>query len=123
MIVTKNSFIQSAILSYDNPQCRTLDEFKNDVKKFSIVKKLLKSGNIDSDYVRLTLNNIVYLYNVFNSEICTKILFFKVRKEHWYKLKTYLTFLGHMPEEIEEYFLKNSDIPICNEIAKELRLI
>jgi hypothetical protein len=127
--ITQNNFIQIALKSYDNPQCITLGQFSKDVNKFSAVKKLLNgmlygdSLESDSEYVRLTLNNIVYLYNVFENENCTKLLFFKVRQMHWYKLKTYLVFLGRMPEEIPEQHLKDSNLKICPQIAKHLRMI
>lgn len=123
MIIDNSSFVQYAIRSYDNPQCRTLEQFEDDVKRFSFIKKLLKSDKTETEYVMMTLNTIVSLYNVFEYENCTKMLFFKVRKEHWFRLKTYLVFLGHMPESIPEFGVHDSDITICQNIAKELRLI
>ncbi len=122
-MLTKDNFIQYAIKSYDNPQCKTLEEFEEDVKKISLVKKVLNSDRYDAEYVRMTLNTIVYVYNVFETEPCTNMLFFKVRKEHWSRLKTYLVFLNHMPEEIPELDIVNSNIDIDLNIATELRLI
>ena len=112
-----------AISAYDNPQCITLDQFNKDVKKFSSVKKLLNSEQTDGEFVRLTLNSIVYLYNIFKGEDCTKMLFYKVRKEHWHKLKTYLLFLNRMPENIPEINVKNTDLKICPIISTHLRNI
>ncbi len=122
-MIDKNNFVQIAIKAYDNPQCKTLEQFNDDVYKFSLVKKLLKFEKYESEYIQMTLNNIVALYNVFECEECTKMLFFKVRKEHWHKLKTYIIFLGYMPEEILDLNLKSSDIQICQQIAKELRAV
>lgn len=123
MVIDNSNFVQHAIKAYDNPQCRTIEQFNDDVKKFSFVKKLLKSEKDDREYIRMTLNTIVYLYNIFDCEQCTKMLFTKVRREHWHKLKTYLIFLGHMPDNINELDIHDSDIAICQSIAKELRLI
>jgi len=88
-----------------------------------MIKKLLKSDKHDEDYVNLTLNNIVSLYNVFYVEDCTKMMFFKVRKEHWFRLKTYVVFLGYMPERIDDSNIISSEIPICQNIANQLRKI
>jgi hypothetical protein len=123
LIIDNSNFVQYAIKAYDNPQCKTVEQFNDDVYKFSLIKKLLKTDKSDSEFVQMTLNNIVSLYNVFGYDECTKMLFFKVRREHWFKLKTYLLFLNHMPESIPELQLINSDIKICPKIAKELRLI
>ena len=121
MVIDNSNFVQYAISAFDDPQCKTLEQFNDSVHKFSLIKKLLKVEKTESEFIRLTLNNIVLLYNVFDCEKCTKMLFFKVRKQHWYKLKTYLLFLGHMPEEIPELHLKSSDIRICQTIVQELR--
>ena len=123
MIIEKSNFLLNAIKAYDNIQCRTLEQFKDDIKKFSQLKKLLKSNKSDDEYIRLTLNTIVYLYNVFEVEACTKMMFSKVRKDHWFKLKTYLIFLNQMPDNIEELSLIDTDIPLCPIIAKTLRII
>lgn len=122
-MIDNSNFVQYAIHAYDNPQCITLEQFNKDVKKFSYLKKILNSNQCDDEFVRLTLNNIVYLYNVFDYEACTKMMFFKTRKDQWYKLKTYLTFLNRMPTEIVELGIRDSDLPICQKIAKELRMI
>ena len=122
-VINKQNFVQYAIKAYDNPQCVTLEQFNKDVKKFSSVKKLLNSEQSDGEFIRLTLNSIVYLYNIFSAEDCTIMLFSKVRQEHWYKLKTYLTFLNRMPEKIPELHIKNSDLKICPKISTHLRII
>jgi hypothetical protein len=122
-VITDNNFIQHAISAYHNPQCSTLEQFNADVKKFSGIKRLMNSEDCSDEFVKLTLNNILYLYNVFDRETCTKMLFFKVRPEHWSKLKTYLVFLNRMPERISELQLISIEIKICQNIAKHLRNI
>ena len=122
-MITDNNFIQYAISSYHNPQCSTLEQFNGDVKKFSGIKRLMNSDDMNEEFVKLTLNNILYLYNVFDREPCTKMLFLKVRREHWHKLKTYLVFLNRMPEFIIDQNVINTEIPICSDIANHLRNI
>ncbi len=122
-MIDSNNFIQIAINSYDNPQCKTIEQFREDVFKFSMVKKFLKTEQYHKEHIRLTLNTITSLYNVFEYKKCTLMLFFKVRPEHWYKLKTYLVFLGNMPDKIEELNIISSDISLCQKTATELRMI
>ena len=40
--LTDDNFIIFAMKHYDNPSCKGLDEFKDDLKRFSYVKRLLK---------------------------------------------------------------------------------
>ena len=122
-MITRENFVQNALRSYDNPRCRTLEQFENDVKQFSNLKKLLKQDKVDNNFVQLVLNNIVYLFNMFEPDTCTKMLFFKIRKEHWQKLKTYLIFLNKMPDNIDGTNLNDSDIKLCPKIAAVLRLV
>lgn len=107
-----------ALKYYQNPQCTTLAEFEDDFNRFKYVKKLL---NRDDSDVRLVLNHIVILYNVFDREVCTKILFAYIDIDKWSKLKTVLTYLNLMPESIIELSIINSNIPLDNKIVQELR--
>ena len=87
-----------AIKHYDNPQAVTQEDFYEDLKKFKYIKRLLKryqkSGELKS---HLLVNHFICLYNVFD-DAATPLLFFKIDKELWSVLKTFLIFLGRMPE-------------------------
>ncbi len=48
--------------------------------------------------MRLIINHIIILANVFGVEAATTLLFFKIEKNHWSILKTFLIFLHYMPE-------------------------
>ena len=42
--LTEDNFFLYAMKSYNNPNCKGMDEFKDDLKKFSYVKRLLKKN-------------------------------------------------------------------------------
>lgn len=115
-----------AIKVYDKPNC-IMSEFKEDMKRFNYLKRLFfrhrKTGEIKE---RLILNHIVVLYNIFGPEAATRLLFFKLAKEDYPALKTYLIFLSCMPEKItgiKGIDILSSDISINMPIAEELRRI
>jgi hypothetical protein len=68
----------------------------------------------------------VVLYNVFGVEAATRLLFYKIAKEDYPALKTYLVFLSCMPDTvigIKGHNIKSSDISIDMKIADTLREI
>lgn len=124
--LNENNFLMYAIKNYDNPNCTGLNEFYDDLKKFKYVKRLLKkyvAGRILKE--RLILNHLVVIYNLFGSA-ATNMLFFKIEKKLWPQLKTFLVFLNYMPLEVivsKGIEIKESDIPLDEEIIKKLRTI
>ena len=75
---------------------------------------------------RLILNHLVVLYNVFGVESATRLLFFKMSKNDYSALKTYLLFLSCMPEVIrgiKGHDIVSSEIPVDMNIAEVLRKI
>jgi len=113
-----------AVKAYDRPDC-IMSEFKDDMKRFNYLKRLFKRyRKFDELRERLVLNHIVVLCNVFSPEIATRLLFFKVAKEDYPALKTYLLFLSVMPERIKGIKgtdIVSSDIPVDMKIADILR--
>ena len=112
--------------AYDKPNC-IMSEFKEDMKRFNYLKRLFyryrKIGEIKE---RLVLNHLVVLYNVFGVEAATRLLFYKIAKEDYSALKTYLVFLSCMPERIKSikgHDIVSSDIPVDMKIADILREI
>ena len=115
-----------AIKVYDKPNC-IMSEFKDDMKRFNYLKRLFyrhrKTGEIKE---RLILNHIVVLYNVFGPEAATRLLFYKIEKEDYSALKTYLIFLSCMPEKvmgIKGKDIISSEIPVNTNVANALRTI
>ena len=106
--LTEDNFILFAIKHYDNPYCKGMVEFEDDLKKFRYIKRLLrkeKDEECSGTKERLIVNHLVVLNNLFGAQAATKMLFFKIEKEYWSQLKTYLVFLNYMPED-------ETDIPL-----------
>jgi hypothetical protein len=119
--LNENNFLLYAMNHYDNPQCHSLEEFDEDLKKFLYLKKLITRYKKDNDLKeRLILNHIIVLYNVFGAN-ATRMLFHKVDKDNWDVLVTFLIYLGHMPESIPEYNLILSDIKLDEKVIAVLR--
>lgn len=123
MKLSEDNFITFAMKHYDNPQCHTLTEFEEDLKRFLYLRKLLNRYVKDDDLKeRLILNHIIVLYNLFG-DACTYMLFFKLEQEFWSQLVTFLVYLNRMPEEVEGYSLKVSDFTLDQKIVEALRKI
>ena len=121
--LNEGNFLVYAMHHYDNPQCHSLQEFEEDIKKFLYLKKLLsRYKNYDELRERLILNHIIVLYNIFG-ESATKMLFYKIDKSCWDVLVTFLVYLDRMPEELPEYGIILSDIVLDETIISTLRKI
>ena len=113
--LNENNFLLFAMNHYDNPQCHSLEEFDEDLKK--LITRYKKDNDLKE---RLILNHIIVLYNVFGAN-ATRMLFYKVDKEYWDVLVTFLLYLGHMPENLPEYGIVLSDIKLDEKIIAVLR--
>jgi hypothetical protein len=115
-----------AVKAYDRPNC-VMSEFKDDMKRFNYLKRLFKRyRKLDELRERLVLNHLVVLCNVFGPEVATRLLFYKMAKDDYPALKTYLMFLSVMPDRvrgIKGQDIISSDIPVDMKIADILREI
>lgn len=115
-----------AMKAYDRPNC-LMSEFKEDMKRFNYLKRLFRRYRKVGDIRQgLVLNHLVVLYNVFGVEATTRLLFFKMSKEDYSIVKTYLVFLSCMPERIlgiKGEDIISSDIQVDMNVANELRQI
>jgi hypothetical protein len=59
------------------------------------LRKYQQSGIVQE---RLVLNHIIVLYNVFGIEAANRMIFYKIEKELWPVLKTFLVYLNYLPE-------------------------
>ena len=100
-----------AIKYYDNPQCEGEKEFYDDMKKFKYIKRLLRKYD-DSGVLkeRLLLNHIIVLNNLFGPEACVTLLLFKVQKEYWDTLKSFLLYLNIIREDELQEVKENKDV-------------
>tara|TARA_R100000315_G_scaffold61836_2_gene41307 strand:- start:2835 stop:3215 length:381 start_codon:yes stop_codon:yes gene_type:complete len=105
--LNKNNFIMYAMKMYTNPQCSDMEEFHEDLNRIKYIKRLL--GRYESKghlRERLILNHIIILNNVFGSEACCRILFFKIEDKFHSHLKTLLEYLQYLPKQMEDINLK-----------------
>ena len=95
-----DNFVLYAMKNYDNPSCKGVEEFKDDLKKFSYLIRLFKKFQPGSGLKeRLILNHIVVIYNLFGVEAATRMLFFKINKKYSPQLKSFLIFLNVAPAD------------------------
>jgi len=121
--LTEDNFLLYAMHHYDNPQCTTVEEFTDDLRRFLYIKKLLLRYHRNRELKeRLILNHLIVLYNVFNQST-TKMLFFRVDRECWIYLITFLTYLKRMPESLPDYGIMTSSIQLDEKITETLQKI
>ena len=113
--LTPENINMFAIKHYDNPSCVDEQEFLDDMKRFKYLKRLFRKYDTSKDLkMRLIINHIIVLANVFGVDAATTLLFFKIERNHWPLLKTFLVFLGYMPEN------DLVDIPIIHTVMGKL---
>ena len=118
--LNESNYTMFAIKHYDNPQAVTQEDFYEDMKRFKWIKRLLNKYKNSGDLnVHLLLNHFIILYNVFG-EATTPLLFYKIDKDLWGVLKTFILYLERVPEYPKTSF---HDIPVdekCLEILNDL---
>ena len=96
--LNEENFLLFAIKNYENPSAVTRDDFDKDLNHFRYIKRLLKRYKSSGELkVHLLINHFIILYNIFG-EAATPMLFFKIEKELWATMKSFIMFLGKMPE-------------------------
>ena len=96
--LTEDNFLLFAIKNYENPQAVTKEDFNKDLNHFKYIKRLLKRyKNTGQLKTHLLLNHFIILYNIFG-EATTPMLFFKIEEDLWSSMKTFVMFLGKLPE-------------------------
>ena len=125
--LNEDNYIMFATKYYDNPQCTTVEEFNADLNKIKYVKRLfnrfLETGELRTN---LILNHLIVIYNVFENEAATRMLFFRVEKKFYSLLKPFLIFLNRLPETVKSIDgkdIQTSHIPLNETTIKELRKI
>ena len=116
-VLTNGNYMMYALLHYDNPHCKDIKEFFEDIKRIHYVRRLPKryvSDGVLKD--RIILNHLITFYNVFESEAATRILFFRVEKKFHPSLKTFLVFINKMPYSDEDINLDDVVIEVLRNI-------
>lgn len=116
------NFMSFAMKMYTNPQCTKIEEFMEDMDRFKYLKRLFRKYKFNGILrERLILNHLIILYNVFDIETATRLLFFRLEKELYPYLKTFLLYLKYLPKSIPETDLVR--IPLDPKIINTLRML
>ena len=109
--ITGENVMMFAIKHYDNPQCEGEREFHDDMKRFKYIKRLLRkhkeTGVLKE---RLLLNHIIILNNLFGPEACVTLLLFKIQREYWGTLKSFLLFLSLIRKDELQNINQNEEV-------------
>ena len=101
--LNEDNFLLFAIKNYENPQAVTKEDFDKDLNHFKYIKRLLKRyKNTGVLKTHLLLNHFIVLYNIFG-EAATPMLFFKIEKDLWSSMKSFIMFLNKLPEYPKTY--------------------
>lgn len=108
--LNEDNYLHFAIKNYDNPQSVLVEDFEEDMKRFKYLKRLFKR------YLRggpcrthLIVNHLIVLYNVFD-DAATPLLFFRLEREYWCVLKSFLVFLNRYPMNWMPHLESDEDI-------------
>ena len=99
--ITDENFYLIVASNYINPQCPTQEELDNDLARYVSINILFRrystSYNIN---IRLVLNHLIILHNVFGIQSGNIISFYKIKKEYHTQLKTFLVFLNLLDRKL-----------------------
>ena len=123
MFKSETEFLHYAMHNYDNPQCSTVSEFEEDLKKFLYLKKLFtRYKKNDELKERLILNHLIVLFNLFN-DAAVQMLFYKIDPDDWGLLATFLIYIQRMPDNIPGTSIAVTDLRLDDTVIQELRKI
>jgi hypothetical protein len=99
MELNDENFLKFAMKHYDNPQAKTLEEFQLDLNRFSTVKKLFSRSFKDGEpRVRLVLNHIITLFNIFGYA-AKPMLYHRVDCKYHASLNTFMLYINRITVE------------------------
>ena len=117
--ITKDNWLLFAQHHYDNPTLQKEQEFYDDIKRFKYLKRLFRKYKATENIkIRLVLNHVIVLANVFGVEAACILLLYKVEKIYWPYLKSVLVYLDYLyPHELNDV---KTDKNIDEILKKEL---
>ena len=117
--ITKDNWLLYAQHHYDNPTLQKEQEFYDDIKRFKYLKRLFRKYRATKNIkIRLVLNHVIILANVFGVEAACILLLFKVERMYWPYLKSVLVYLDYLyPHELNDIRTdKNIDLLLKEEL-------
>lgn len=121
MSLNSKNFLDYALQNYNNPECKDIEEFSEDVNRIKYLKRLFSRYEQENDFKsRLVTNHLIVFNNVFGLVPSSRILFFRVDPRYHSILKTCLFYLKILPDEIPEAELRQ--IPLDAKILNLLEI-
>ena len=118
--LNEDNFLLFAIKNYQNPQAVSKEDFDKDLNHFRYIKRLLRKYKKEGVLrTHLLINHFIILYNIFG-EAATPMLFFKIEKDMWSQVKTFILFLNRLPQYPKCYI---HDIKVDLNCLQELQTI
>ena len=117
--ITKDNWLLFAQHHYDNPTLQKEQEFYDDIKRFKYLKRLFRKYKATENIkIRLVLNHVIVIANVFGVEAACILLLYKVEKIYWPYLKSVLVYLDYLyPHELNDVKTdKNIDVILKEEL-------
>ena len=101
--ITKDNWLLYAQHNYDNPTLSKEEEFYDDIKRFKYLKRLFRRYKLSNEIkVRLVVNHVIVLQNVFGVEAAVTLLLYKLDTRYWPALKSVLNYLNYLyPHELD----------------------
>lgn len=94
-----DNFLLYAAHNYTNNQCVDAEEFYDDLNRFKYIKRLIsryeQTGDIQE---RLLINHIVIIFNLFGIEAAKRMMWYKIKEDHWDIIKPVLLYLNYITE-------------------------
>tara|TARA_Y100000816_G_C25617307_1_gene329794 strand:+ start:7 stop:396 length:390 start_codon:yes stop_codon:yes gene_type:complete len=118
--LNEKNFLIFANKHYENPHAVTREDFDKDLNHFKYIKRLLKRYRNNGDLrSHLLINHFIIIYNLFG-EAATPMLFYKIEREYWDIVKTFIVFLNRLPEIPKTYI---HSLPLDDVCLEELQRI
>lgn len=96
----------------------TIKTFKSDFSRFRLLNLKLNQNVVD---VKMCINHIIILFNMFEAAACAQLLFTIVSEKNHSKLKTLLLFVNRLPPVIPALGINTLNIPLDQELHKALK--
>ena len=111
MILNNDTLELYAAKHYNNPFCQGKEEFLEDFERVWFAKKLVRKFNRNGNVnIRLLLNHVIALSNVFPLPASKDILMYVMEEKEKETMKTCLLFLGHMHKDEHPEIAANLNI-------------
>lgn len=123
--LTDDNALLYATKVYDNPECLSLDEFLDDYKRVEYISRLChRYRHTRTLNLRLFVNHVIALTNVFGVEATVRLLFLQGNERDYRVLATVLEYMDMLPETvrgIDGFDICVADIPRDAVIQDQLK--